>query len=230
MPSNLTIVYFISINPNRNWREIILCQLNDLNNFNIIKNTHLKIILSCIENPLLNEAFSYICNILNTMNDVSYIISISSDNLYEYRGIKYLYDSAKENPSLIYLYIHTKGMYNVADLNKRSITEKTLLHETVTNWKGILNLFETDKDLMKVSLFPDENGLSWYNFYFARGSYLANCEEPIITDNRYYYEHWLGYNTEKNSKSYSLFSRNEKKYTPQEAIIYIIQLSAKYSV
>lgn len=56
----------------------------------------------------------------------------------------------------------------------------------------------------KVGLFPaigDENpfgkfgghgGYIWYNFWYATGKYLSNCEEPVLTDNRYYYEEWLG--------------------------------------
>jgi hypothetical protein len=31
----------------------------------------------------------------------------------------------------------------------------------------------------------------WYNFWYARGSYLNTVEQPIITERRHYYEDWL---------------------------------------
>ncbi len=31
----------------------------------------------------------------------------------------------------------------------------------------------------------------WYNFWYARGSYLRTVEQPIVTTRRHYYEDWL---------------------------------------
>jgi uncharacterized alpha/beta hydrolase family protein len=34
-------------------------------------------------------------------------------------------------------------------------------------------------------------GWIWYNFWFARGSYIYNIEKPLKTKRRHYYEDWL---------------------------------------
>ena len=36
------------------------------------------------------------------------------------------------------------------------------------------------------------NGWIWYNFWYARGSYIKYVERPIKTYRRHYYEDWLG--------------------------------------
>ena len=231
---DLTIIYFISINIDRNWKEIVNGQINDLNKHTILKNNFLKIVLCCTDNNILNESINYINKILNNIGITYYKIYSFHDNLYEYRGIKILYDSAKEDPNKIYLYMHSKGMYYIYDditkkLNIRSITEKTILNETIKNFNNTLNLFKTDKDLMKVSLFPSDENFCWYNFYFVRGSYLVECDEPIIKNDRYYYESWLGLNKKK-GKSYSLFSNNEDKYSSHGATKNIDLLSKNYSI
>jgi hypothetical protein len=230
MPNNLIIIYFVSINPKRNWKSIISGQLNDLCNISILKNSHFIIVLTCENNKnLLSESFNFICNILSNKEGVSFVIDKYEDNKFEYHGIKVLYNYSIDNPDSIFLYIHSKGMYNVDNLNERSRTEKALTIETCTNWQGILNIFNAHTNIMRIGLFPDKNGIVWYNFFFARGSYLKTCENPIITDNRYYYENWLSTGKINDNDSYSLFSNNNNTYNPSTATQNLIEsLIPKY--
>jgi len=231
MPGNLIIIYFVSINPKRNWKTIISGQLNDLYDLGILNNTHLIIVLTCDNNSnLLLESTQFICNQLSNKPNVSYVIETHNDNKFEYHGIKALYEYSKSNQDKIFLYIHTKGMYNVHDLIKRSNTEKALTIETCTNWEGILNIFNAHQNIMRVGLFPDINGIVWYNFFFVRGSYLTTCQDPVITSDRYYYEHWLGNGVRNNNDSYSIFSHNSDTYNPSVATHHlIVSLIPKYS-
>lgn len=193
-----------------------------------MEKNHFKIILSAIEEKLIQESFVYICNILNSVSNVSYTIDTYIENLYEYRGIKNMYELAKNNPESIFLYIHTKGMYYVANLETRSYIERCLLVETITNHSSILDLFEENKNINRIGLFPDICGIMWYNFYFVTGRYLITCEDPKITDNRYYYELWLGSGQPTHNDSYSLYSQNSDYYSAITSSAALIHLSNKY--
>lgn len=230
MPCNLIIIYFVSINPSRNWRTIISGQLNDLYNLGILKDTHLIIVLTCEKNNILFDSIQFISNELSNKSNISYVIETHQDNKFEYHGIKALYEYSKSNQDKIFLYIHSKGMYNVSNLNIRSTTEKALTIETCTNWEGILNIFNAHENIMRVGLFPDINGIVWYNFFFARGTYLITCQDPIITSDRYYYEHWLATGVRNDNDSYSVFSHNIDTYTPAIGTHHlIVSLIPKYS-
>ena len=89
------------------------------------------------------------------------------------------------------------------EITTRLPLETALLKGTFENWRKNLKVFES-REIHKLGLFPakedpvvqkdfkTKGGWMWYNFWYARGSYLANhCEEPKITDNRWYYEVWL---------------------------------------
>ena len=71
MPNNLVIIYFISVNHIRNWKAIINGQINDLNNTSILKNTHLKIVLSCTNNNLLTDERQLIKEVPKPTKEIS---------------------------------------------------------------------------------------------------------------------------------------------------------------
>ena len=69
-----------------------------------------------------------------------------------------------------------------------------------------------------------------FNFFWVRGSYLKKCNKPIITNDRYYYETWLG-SLENSSYTdcYNLLSPNVNYYNSEKAIQYLINLE-KYKL
>ena len=102
---DLSIVYYIYINPERDWKLIVEGQLNDIKVSGIqYKQIYIHI---CCEQKKLIEDCKKIINNINV--NINVIYSESYINQFEYPGLKLLYDLSQNSDS-IFLYIHSKGM------------------------------------------------------------------------------------------------------------------------
>jgi hypothetical protein len=223
--SEINIVYFVWINPKKNFTSIISGQLKDIVKSKILNFSKIYIEISCQYENINKNIYNLIVNIIKNYD---YEINFHNDNKYEYFGIKKLYDLAKLEPNKYYLYMHSKGMFNYDNI-KRHIYEKTLTKGTLIEHKQILKLFHSNKNISRIGLFPsnhDENFI-WLNFYWSSGTYLNTCEDPIITDDRFYYEKWSG-TGEKNSLTYNLFENNYRKYSLNEIGYILNKLNGEY--
>ena len=215
----INIVYYAWINTARNWKVIINGQLNDIKVSGIFDVCKLYIIISNENEDVLNEAVSLINESLKDININKYNIQKKTDNHYEYYGIKKLYDLAKTEPDKFFIYLHTKGMFHWYNNNTsiRSNHEVYLTQNTIYVWREVLKVFESNSKISRIGLFPSENNWIWFNFFWAKGSYLSSCENPIITTNRYYYESWLASSNFQNTEVHCIYNAN-KKYTAEQAI------------
>jgi hypothetical protein len=187
--SNIYIVYFIYINPDRNWKLILEGQMNDINKTNILENNKLFVVISSNDENNTNEAKKIINTILiNYIHNIDF--TVESRNLYEYFGIKKVYDLACLNKHKLFIYFHSKGMKFHSD-STRNIDEQKLTKYTFNDWEHILSIFKNNSNIQKVGLFPSDEGWVWFNFWWSRGEYISNLKEPIISEDRYYYETWL---------------------------------------
>lgn len=214
----INIIYNIWINKNRDWEIIIQSQLQDLINSGILEKSVLYITITVDTDELFNKFKSLIEPLLS---NVEFYIDKYSINLYEYYGIKKLYDLSQIEPDKIYLYIHTKGMFNY--YNKPDIRnehEKKLTQHTVNSWKPVLHIFERENKIILMCMFPSIKGFCWFNFFWVRGDYIKKyCKEPIINDNRYYYETWISSDeSNKQGSIYNMYNGNYKRYTSYEAL------------
>ncbi|WPU94256.1 hypothetical protein SNE25_01790 [Mucilaginibacter sabulilitoris] len=181
--NSIKIVYYIYTSPNSNWRAIVSGQLYQLKSYGILSEADLYIHITD-SNNYIDEIKTLIINIVPAA-----IISTSSINQFEYPAIKLLHDLAIQYPNNNFIYFHSKGMTH--SLHSRSLQEIMLLTKTFENWRKNLQLLSKEGK-NKMGLFSAERGWIWYNFWYAKGSYLANCKAPEISDFRYYYEAWLG--------------------------------------
>lgn len=232
---SIKLIYYAYINRSSNWEAIVSGQLLQLKGLGLLDEVDL---------------YVHITDITNTFDDVTRLvkqlcadafISTSTENNFEYPAIKKVYELAKENPDCTFIYLHSKGMsYNI---NSRKTEEVALLTRTFEDWRKKLESF-ADKKINKMGLFPaigddkdrEEQGVRggwiWFNFWYAKGTYLVNCDEPLITEDRYFFEHWLGLQNgtlvidndchtiyeNKNRKYLGIFPKKRKKYfTPSEA-------------
>ncbi len=179
----IKIVYYVYLNAQSNWQDIITQQLTQLKSYGILDVSTLYLHITDCEN-LSQQAKLLVSQIVPDA-----IINTSTVNQYEYQGIKLVHDLAKQYPESIFLYFHTKGMsYNT---QKRDVREEALLRKTFSNWQRAIT--ELNKPGMnKAGLFFGKYGWVWYNFWYAKGHYLTTCTPPVLTDNRYAYEDWLG--------------------------------------
>jgi len=135
----INIIYNAWVNKNRNWRIIIESQLNDMVLSGILEKSILHIVLIGELDDLINKAQVFIEFILKNNHISNYFIDKYFNNYFEYYGIKKLYDLANEEQdkekikNKIFLYFHTKGMFNHnGNPNDRSIQER-ILTRTIVN-------------------------------------------------------------------------------------------------
>lgn len=213
----IKIVYFVYINPNSNWESIVYGQLEQLRDIGLLNFAQLYVHVVCEHIELIKP----IMHKINSINSGA-IITISLQNQYEYKGIHLVWELANKDPDAIYLYFHSKGMrYNY---NSRALDERRIFQEVICPWVKIINIFSSQKHINKIGYGSPYEGYVWFNFWWARGSYLKECVEPILTSNRWYYEHWLQMkitNTPVSSykECYSLVENtNEKFYDPGQIV------------
>lgn len=214
----LKVVYFACINPKFDWKIILEGQFTEMKNSGMIDDAEIFLILSAIDTQELKEEVMTVIEKYFT-DKTNYHVEIHEDNKYEYYGIKKLYDLGKEDPSEnnYLLYFHSKGMFNYV-LHKRKEDlrdpqEIALTATMIKNWKEIVTLLDDDVsenkyDKVCFARSDDNTKYCWFNFFFVKGSYINTCEEPIISEDRFYYEKWLGTGN-KNAKTFSLESNSD---------------------
>ena len=177
----INIVYYAYLNPGT-WQAIVKGQLISLRASNLADFAKIKVVL-CGNDLDTQEATEMVRNII-----IGAEIIETRINRYEFPGLHTLWRWAQEEPDNIYLYFHSKGAVRGNGL--RLIEEKKLFSQTIMAWKHIRNIF-TDTKINKIGFAASPSGFFWYNFWWARGSYLNRCSEPQISDNRHDFESWL---------------------------------------
>lgn len=184
----INVVYYIFINPDRDWKIIVEGQLNDLK-VSGIEYKQIYIHICCEQKKLIEDCKKIIEININVIYSESYI------NQFEYPGLKLLYDLSQNNSDSIFLYIHSKGMVfnnpkNEKNEFQRNDFERTTLRGTLYYWKNAKNILENVDFINKVGLWPSEKGFIWVNFFYIRSSYIKI--PPIITNDRWWYEEYIG--------------------------------------
>ena len=118
---------------------------------------------------------------------------------HEYHGIHKAWQlgqlhSRKED---VIFYFHAKGIthrenftsFEKVDKNNARATMRVIQSTDLV--REVFDLFPT---VAKVGIsYSLRHGWIWYNYWYARGSYIHKMEEPRLEPtNRYYYENWLG--------------------------------------
>lgn len=130
------------------------------------------------------------------------IISVTTENVYEYPGIRRVWELGQQIPrneshTALILYFHSKGMSNGENITEvRSDFEKELFATVIDPWKPITKIFQNKVDINKVGYQVSDTGFLWYNFWWARASYIHTLVCPIVikewrAEQRFYYEQWL---------------------------------------
>jgi hypothetical protein len=121
------------------------------------------------------------------------LINTFSENVYEYPGIKTVYEISTQSDNEYILYFHSKGITS----NQHDV-RNLLFQYTIQNYQSIIEEMEKDLEIDTASAIPSVNGFGYYNFWWARSSYIHKyCSKPEITDlylkyGRFTWEMWLG--------------------------------------
>lgn len=186
------IVYYTFIHPQR-WSGILPYQLDDLRASGLLDHAYLNVIFT-----LDDKARHLVGRVEESIRDAVGVdalprlsISHTFRNHFEYTGLKLLHDKAVASPQRIFLYFHGKGMvFHRKPAGERIPEEIFLSQQVILPWRKILPLF-TGNEIHKVGFTCSPEGYVWFNYYWIRGSYLAACKPPTLSNERYTYEHYI---------------------------------------
>lgn len=220
------IVYYVYINPNKDWRRLVLEQIDDVKNTHVLDVADLYIVVSNPDNVKDVDGF------FEKLKGIYKEIKFYAENKFEYWGLLCVWHLAQENANYKYLaYFHTKGMTHPDQ--QRVKIEEVLTNTTFQPWQSLVRIFQTNQQVNKIGLFPARKlnaqgniirgGWIWYNFWWARAEYIRSLEPPKINPkHRYYYEEWLSYPVVDSSAKYydnwSIYSMSMTAYTNQETL------------
>jgi len=178
---NLYIVYYINclVNPNYfNWLY---------NQINLVKSYNATIYIMATLSEEKEEIFKIEC--LSHFPKVK--IQCNYTNQYEYPGILKVWELGQiyNKPNDIILYFHAKGLTHHQNYESNANDNYNIILKDIHK---IYDIFTTFPTIDKIGYSCSKTGWIWYNFWYARGSYIFNVEKPLQTQRRHYYEDWLG--------------------------------------
>ena len=202
---DLIIVYNGYIYPKREkWLELMSGQLDELNcNGMAHKAKDIYISLTIDSTSESNkQAASLVKETIATFSKIlpKAKFDVTLENRYEYPGLRTMWDVAHTIPKedaqrTIFVYFHAKGMVNTrmpsGFHDARTPLEVNLFHRTFDPWMEVLERFGKQPEINKAGCYPGPEGHIWYNFYYARASYVQRLVNPTISTNRFYYESWI---------------------------------------
>jgi len=190
------------------WKNIVTGQMKDIYNSGILKISNLHIVLLGMPYDI-QEAKLLIEDIIKDAVNITEVY----ENAYEFPAIIKIRELALINPNKIFIYLHSKGMINNNPGQHRTMVEIILTRSTLLNWETTLFMFNHFPEIQKAGSFPAEDGWVWFNFWWARGSYLISCspiEIPVnmVENDRFICETWLGRGSHTWTDTYSLVTKN----------------------
>ena len=206
------IVYGAYINGHADWRKLIRAQLSDLRRYGVLSASDLYVIVT---NPSQEAG---VREFFDSLPVSIKHIEFNSENKFEYPAIAYIWSLANRAMTYKYVgYLHTKGMSYAS--RHRDKIEKTLTHFTFSRWRMVLRFFEDQDDVNKIGIFPakdgEKRGWIWFNFWWARASYIRTLPKPEETSNRHYYESWLSLSFQSGDKPdcHSIYTNDRSEFT-----------------
>lgn len=188
---NIKIVYFAYLIPEK-WEDIVIEQLDALSNIVSLYETA-TIYMSVIDDTEGQSELEKLKLLISEKYNKIQLINTFSENVYEYPGIKTVYEISTQSDNEYILYFHSKGI-----MSNQHDFRNLLFQYTIQNYQSIIEEMEKDLEIDTASIIPSVNGFGYYNFWWARSSYIHKyCSKPEITDlylkyGRFTWEMWLG--------------------------------------
>jgi hypothetical protein len=179
---NTHIVYYINCMVNANYLDWLTNQMDIVKNFD----SSVIYIVATIEQ---DKEHAFRETVLQMFPNVN--IDCHYENEFEYRGILKVWELGRVHNSKndIILYFHSKGVTHHPRYEYNKYDEYNVILKDFDKIKEIFTIFP---DIDKIGFHSGGIGWIWFNFWFARGSYIFQVEKPIKTESRHYYEDWLG--------------------------------------
>merc|ERR1712008_628529 len=98
-----------------------------------------------------------------------------------FAAIHTLWTEGCRNPDRLFLYFHSKGTSHIEHKvtgTHRTIEEMSLFREVVAPWRSVVKIFHAHgQKVQQLGLSPSTTGWEWFNFFWARGRFIAGREE-----------------------------------------------------
>lgn len=194
------IIYFVNCIINKNYNNWLINQINLIKHFNGT--------IYIIATILKKDEEKFRKNTLQMFPGVN--IECYYENEFEYRGILKVWQLAHiyNKKTDIFLYFHSKGITHYSNYNYNKNDNYNIIFKDKNLIEEIFTIFSK---IDKVGYCASKEGLMWYNFWYARGSYINQIEKPIKTIRRHYYEDWLMRIVNEDDK-YPIIEKNKSFY------------------
>lgn len=190
----IRIVYFINCHINPNYAFMLCAQLKALRKTALLQRERCSLyVVSSGTEKHYSEVQLALYEIFGKLPNV-YQKHFSMDK-YEYPGIYTVWQLGQESQEGYIIYFHARGLSRMKlgkFRRRRQWQEKRLFDRVIGEWRQNLTWLEHIPHAAKLGLNSIGGSWIWYNFWWARASYIACVEEPAITERRHYYEDWLG--------------------------------------
>lgn len=185
------VVYFANLFVNPTYgHQLVKEQLFDVHRTGLLEKASLHIVLSMPPDHLLYDSLQTDIQEMFPSH-YSFQFHISHENCHEYPGIHMVHSLAFQNTSSHHyiLYFHSKSITRFQ--GQRESLEMALHSTVIARWKEVLQIFQHYPHIDKIGSTASEFGFIWWNYWWARASYIVRVESPVKTSRRHYYEDWL---------------------------------------
>ena len=180
------VVYFVYLVEDR-WEAIFVNQIEDFAKSGLRDTAEFYLSVTGTEKEV-----SRLLYLVHTRYPWLTTSNIFHENLFEFPGIKLVYEIAEDNDTPI-LYLHTKGIVS-GQARARDLLSKY----TVANFKVYIESMHLNPSIDVACAIPSMYGFSYFNFFWVRSSYIRNyltrpeSSPEYMKNGRFTWEMWLG--------------------------------------
>lgn len=188
------IVYFINTYTNPDtYQYLMISQLTDLVSMKEFMDNHVNHVwIECCGND--PNFMTHISKAIPSSIMSRVTVTMHPENNHEYFGIHRVWSLSQSEsaPCQYILYFHAKGvsLQKYTEKEPFNAMGKDLFDNVIQPWKQVFTIFQEQPHVDKVGYCFNAQGIMWYNFWWIRASFAKQLEEPIVTENRYYYEEY----------------------------------------
>ena len=214
----IKFIYFCNCRISSLYPKIVKHHLRDLRQSGVDQNNNFSaIFVVCgthkdvkIIQRIVHKIIPNICNIPGSEGESKckprqnkLEIRLFESSHFEHQGIRTLWnESVSSDDEDILVYAHCKSLSEINQTKEVSHFSKVCSEIILRNLGTIHSLLKTFDSVEKVGISQGGNGWMWHNFFAAKARYLKTRPEPLLMNDRYYYEGWLGgYHFENNFKA-----------------------------
>ncbi len=186
----IVVVYFMYLPPDGTGRMIVQHQVEDLMRCGLLQEAEMHFVVTSSDDTEIRwfqgDVLPHYTKFMTVFK-----VHTSTRNFYEFPGLHVFWELSCRSPEKIFLYFHNKGVTHMQGKSRRW-NELVLFFEVVSSWRYVDHLFFTNSSVDTVGVAASTGNAQWYNFFWARGSYVATVVEPQSDMERHWHERWLG--------------------------------------